>query len=131
MSMRSNSGKKTLLLTISLLLICALAAIIELQFHSLQSAYDEIIMDNRSHYLSCEDLPSRTEVERIVEDHKDVIQQIEQVAPGSVGVEIDSLTCDEKADLIIWYGTHEQRIAIEEILGTDTFFGIPYRLRNQ
>ena len=131
MSMRSKPGKNTLLLTISLLLICALAAMIEWQFHILQSAYDEFVMDNRNHYLSCEDLPSRTEAERIVEGHKDVIQRIEQVAPESVGVEIDSLTCEGKADLIIWYGTHEQRIVIEEILGNDTFFGIPYRLRNR
>lgn len=129
--MKRKWRKKTLLLTSSLLLICALAAIAELQLHILQRAYDEYIMDNRNHYLSCQDLPSRTEVERIVGEHRDAIRQIEQVAPGHVGVDIDSLTCDGKADLIIWYGTHEQRTVIEEIVGNDTFFGVPYRLQNR
>jgi hypothetical protein len=66
-----------------------------------------------------------------VEQHEEVIQQIRQVAPGFVGVEIDSSTCDGKADLLIWYGTHQQRIAIEKIIGDNIFFGIPYRLQNR
>lgn len=116
------------MLAIGLLLVCA---IVEWQFKVVQRAYDHFILDNRNHYLSCSDLPTRLEVERIVKGHGDAIQQIEQVAPGFVGLEIDSLTCEGKADLLIWYGNHEQRIAIEEIIAGDTFFGIPYRLQNR
>ena len=111
--------------------MCAIATMVELQFKVLRRAYDYFILDNRNHYLSCQDLPPRIEVERIMEQHSDVIQQIQRVAPGFVGVEIDSLTCEGKADLLIWYGTHQQRVAIEQIIAGDTFFGIPYRLQNR
>lgn len=123
-----NKSRKVVLLVIGLLLICVM---VEWQFKVLQRTYDQFILDNRNHYLSCKDLPTKLEVEKIVGQHRGVIQQIEQVAPGFVSVEIDSLACEGKADLLIWYGTHDQRIAIEEIIADDTFFGIPYRLQNR
>lgn len=103
---------------------------VEAQFKVLRRVYDDYVLDNQNHYLPCKDLPTKIEVERIVAQHQDIIQQIEQVAPGFVGVEIDSSACEGKADLLIWYGSHQQRIAIEKIIGGNTFFGIPYRLRN-
>jgi len=126
-----NKLLRNILLMIGLLLLCGSAAIIETRFKVIQRSYDHFIMDNRNHYLPCQALPTRIEVERIIEQHSDVIQQIQQVDQGFVGVEIDSITCEGKADLLIWYGTHEQRIAIEKIIGGDTFFGIPYRLQNR
>jgi hypothetical protein len=104
---------------------------VELQSKVLRRGYDQFILDNRNHYLSCQELPTKLDVDRIARQHQDVIQQIEQVAPGFVGVEIDTLTCAGTADLLIWYGTHQQRVAIEEIIAGDTFFGIPYRLQNR
>jgi len=129
--MKNKMRKNIFLLVIGLLLICTMATIVETRFKVVQRGYDNFVLDNRNHYLSCKELPAKIEVERIVEQHGDVIQEIQQVAPGFVGVEIDSLTCDGKADLLIWYGTHPQRIAIEKIIGGDTFFGIPYRLQNR
>ena len=103
----------------------------EAQFNVLRRAYDRYVLDNRNHYLPCQDWPTQIEVESILEQHQDVIQQIEEVAPGFVGVEIDSSTCAGKADLLIWYGTHQQRIEIEKIINGGTFFGVPYRLQNR
>jgi hypothetical protein len=129
--MNDKMRKNISLLVIGLFLTCAIVAIVEMHFKILRRGYDHFILDNRNHYLSCEDLPAKIEVERIVEQHMDVIQQIQEVAPGFVGVEIDSFTCEGKADLLFWYGTHQQRVAIEQIIGGDTFFGIPYRLQNR
>lgn len=127
-----NEPRKTISpLTIALLLTCVITIIVELQFRVIRRAYDQFILDNRNHYLACTELPTKAEVEKVVEQHRDVIQQLRQVAPGFVGTEIDYSTCEGKADLLIWYGTHEQRVAIEEIIGDDTFFGIPYRLQNR
>jgi hypothetical protein len=47
-----------------------------------------------------------------------------------VFVEIDDWSCSDRADIVISYATHQDRLAIEEIMGGDTFFGVPYRLRN-
>jgi pantothenate synthetase len=116
---------------VGLLLLCIVGALIELRLHPLQRFYDELVLDNRNHYLSCQQLPTKYEVERILEKHNETIKQVEQVAPGFVNVEIDDSTCSGKADLLISYGTHQQRIAIESIIQNDTFFGIPYRLQNR
>jgi flavorubredoxin len=131
MLMKNKLRKNTPLLIIGFFLLCAIGIVLETQFKLVQRGYDNLILDNRNHYLSCEDLPARTDVEIVVEQHRDVIQQFREIAPGFVDVEIDSVTCEGKADLLIWYGTHQQRIAIEEIIGGDTFFGIPYRLQNR
>ena len=112
--MKNKLQRDAFLLMIGVVLTCVTATILEARFKVLQRGYDHFVLDNRDHYLSCQDLPTKVEVENIVEQYKDVIQQIEQVAPGFVGIEIDSLTCDGKADLLIWYGTHQQRIAIEK-----------------
>lgn len=119
------------MLLLWLSLTCAIATLIETRFHVLQRGYDNLILDNRNHYLPCDDLPAKADVEIVVEQHRDVIQQIKEVAPDFVDVEIDSATCEGQADLLIWFGTHQQRIAIEEIIGDETFFGIPYRLQNR
>jgi hypothetical protein len=113
------------------LILCVGIWIFEAQTKFFRKAYDEIILDNRGHYLSCEQLPSEAEVRRMVGDHQDVIKKIEQIKPGFVGVEIDTSTCPGKADVLFWYGTHKDRVLIEDIIAGDTFYGIPYRLQNR
>lgn len=129
--MKNNRQKNIFLLFIGSIFICAVAIIVEAQFKVMQRAYDNYVLDNRNHYLACQDLPAKAEVEKIVEEHQDVIQQILEVAPGFVGVEIDTSTCSGKADLLIWYASHGQRLAIEKLIAGNTFFGIPYRLQNR
>ncbi len=130
-SISTRTRKFVFLAALGVLLGCATAIAAEARFKIVQRAYDNFLLDNRNHYLSCQDLPPKREVERIVGQHQNVIEQIERVAPGSVGVEIDDTTCPARADLLIWYGTHQQRVAIEKIIGADTFFGVPYRLQNR
>ena len=66
-----------------------------------------------------------------MEAHQADIQKIEQVNPGFVGVEIDASTCPGKADILFWYGTHQDRLLIEDIISGDAFYGVPYRLQNR
>ena len=114
-----------------ILLLCVGIWILEAETKFLRRTYDEIILDNRNHYLSCNQLPSEDEVRRVVEEHQDVIKRIEQIHPGFVGVEIDAAICPEKADILFWYGTHEERLMVEDIIAGETFYGTPYRLENR
>lgn len=126
--------KRQLILLMMLLvsvLLCGLGLMVEWQTKMLRRAFDNYILDNENHYLPCHQLPTPEEVERVVAEHQDVIQQIEAVNPGQVGVEIDTITCPGHADLLIWYASRTDRLAIKAIIGTDTFFGIPYRLQNR
>ena len=109
---------------------CLSLVLIEAQTKVLRRTVDDLVYDNKNHYLPCEKLPTESEVRRIVQEHQDVVEAIEQVNPGFVGVEIHP-ACAGKADLLIWYGSHENRLEIERIIGGDTFFGIPYRLNNR
>jgi len=114
-----------------ILILCVGIWIFEAQTKFLRRAYDEIVLDNRNHYLSCEQLPSEVEVMQVMEEHQDVIKKIEQINPGFVGVEMDRSTCPGKADVVFWYGTHEDRLLVEDMIEGETFYGIPYRLQNR
>jgi len=116
---------------ILVLILCVGIWILEAQTKFLRKAYDEIIFDNRGHYLSCEQLPSESDVRQVMQFHQADIQKIEQVNPGFVGVEMDTLTCPGKADILFWYGRHQDRLLIEDIIAGDTFYGVPYRMQNR
>lgn len=47
---------------------------------------DEMILDNCNHYLSCDQMPSEAEVMRMMDEHQDVIREIEQINPAFVGI---------------------------------------------
>jgi hypothetical protein len=114
-----------------ILILCVGIWILEVQTKFLRGAYDEMILDNRNHYLSCEQLPSEVEVILVMEEHQDVIKKIERINPGFAGVEMDTSACPGKADIVFWYGTHEDRLLVEDMIEGETFYGIPYRLQNR
>ena len=111
--------------------LCIVVWIIEAQTNFFKRIYDDVVLDNRNYYLSCERLPSEDVVRRAMEEHQDVIARIGQINPGFVGVEMDASTCPGKADILFWYGTHQDRLLIERVISDDTFYGIPYRLQNR
>lgn len=111
----------------SLILISLAAAIWVTECSDL---YNDIILDNREHGLSCAELPTVDEVNHIVAEHQEQVQQILDVSHEQVWFDVDSGTCPQHADIIISYSTNQHRRAIEAILGSDTFFGVPIRLRN-
>lgn len=114
-----------------ILILCAAIWILESQTKFLRKTYDQIVLDNRNHYLSCDQLPTAAEVRKVMEEHPEVIRKIEQINPGFVGVEMDTSICPGKADILFWYGTHEERLLIEKLIAGETFYGIPYRLQNR
>lgn len=90
----------------------------------------DLVLGNRYHYLPCEELPSLEAVNSALADNPKMVRRIEDVHPGFVTVTIDSTTCPGKADIVILFATREDRKAIEEIIGGDTLFGVPYRMFN-
>lgn len=119
------------LVAVLVLVICGAFLAIEARTKVLRRWADEVLYDNRYHYLPCEQLPPITEVERVLREHQDIIAQIEAVNPGQVGVEIHPCGTGENADITFWYASHQDRKAIEQIIGSDTFFGVPYNLNNR
>ena len=126
-----NKPSKIIVLVSIVAIVCLGLFVLEAQTNVLRRTFDNFVMDNKNHYLPCDKLPTEAEVNRVVQEHQNTVEAIEKVNSGFVGVEIDTTTCPGKADLLIWYGTHTDRIQIEKIIGDDTFFGIPYRLNNR
>lgn len=113
-----------------LVILCAGILLIESQTKIIRRWIDDVIYDNQNHYLACEQLPSISEVEKVLEEHHDMVDQIEAVNPGFVGVEVHPCG-NGNADITFWYGSHQDRLMIEQIIGNDTFFGVPYNLHNR
>ncbi len=130
-NMKVNIHRPVLITGLILLTCLIAAALLESETRLFHRWYDDVILDNKNHYLPCEALPTESVVKETLDSHQDVIRKIEQVNPGNAGVFIDTFTCPGRADLVIWYASHKDKQAIEQILQSETFFGVPYRLRNQ
>ena len=122
---RKNNSKKYAVIIITLVVVISLVSIPVVIY-----AFDAIKnLLNYDPELPCDDLPDIEAVRQIVEDHQDVIQEIENINPGYVWVAINE-RCNGKGELYIYYDTISTREQILEIIGAETFFGIPYRLFN-
>ena len=122
---RKNHSKKYAVIIITLIVVVSLVSIPIVIY-----AYNTV--KNLLYYnpeLLCEYLPNIETVRQVVEEHQGVIQEIENISPGYVYVEIHE-RCNGKGELYIYYDTVSTREQILEIIGGDTFFGIPYRLFN-
>lgn len=128
-------GPKKMIVLISVLaagMMClGVFLVYEFMEHPFRHWLDDLVYDNYNHYLACEDLPAIDEVNAAVQAHPDILEQIDQLAPGIVGWQVEE-PCPGKGDLLFWYGGHDQRNQVEEIIGSgESFFGIPIRMRNQ
>ena len=123
-----NRGYLLLGLLAILFSISALAVVLNIDW--LRDLGNDLIYDSKKHHLSCDQLPTSEEVARVVLEHQETVQKIEDVNPGFVMVQIDIHTCPGRSDIVILFGAHRDRVEIEKIIDGDTFFGIPYRLIN-
>lgn len=151
-------NKKKIFTTILfvLVMLSVVVVISERKTHFISKFVDNVIMDNKNHYLSCDQLPSIEQVDKVVKEHKDVVEQIikdvgkryhdSEVTPiwkentvtdgesfyvsFSWGESYPDCQNTGKGDIEIMYSVHQDRIIIEKIINEYRFFGIPYRLRN-
>lgn len=63
--------------------------------------------------------------------HQNEIEAILQINPGNIFVQVDTFTCPGKADLVISYPAHADRVKIEAILSQTPLGDLPIRLRNE
>jgi hypothetical protein len=87
--------------------------------------------------LDCAELPSLVEAHAVLENHQDIVRQIEGVNPGFIHLSLFSPEqCSQKAYLVVAYTTTQDKITIQEIfsqvedIDDKRFFGVPYVLRN-
>ena len=124
-SRRKNQRKKYAVIIISFIVIISLVSI-PIVIYAYNTIRNLLGYDPE---LPCEDLPDITTIRQTVEEHQDTIQEIENTNPENVWVGIHE-RCNGKGELHIYYDTVYNKEKILEIIGAETFFGIPYRLFN-
>ncbi len=80
-------------------------------------------------YHTCETLPDIETARQIVDDHQDIIDAIEKIHPDCIHVSLEE-RCEGKGELVIYYCTIDQQIEILKLIGSSTFFGLPFRMIN-
>lgn len=77
--------------------------------------------------LPCSSFVEETRIQKILNEHADVVKKIEQVRPGHVDVMFGKVDrCPGKGTIQIGYASEKDRQEIEKIIGKK-FYGIPYR----
>ena len=91
----------------------------------------ETVYGSKPHRVPCDQWPTPDEVRRVIEQHQEVVRQIESINPGFTVLDINTLSCPGRADIQILYATARDREAIKLILeGGKYFFGVPYQMWN-
>lgn len=79
---------------------------------------------------SCDELPSVEAIKHALEHHASTRAQVEQLNPNAIVFAIEeSQHCPGRATLVIYHANTSEAKQIRRLLG-ETFFGIPYELRN-
>lgn len=79
---------------------------------------------------SCEELPSADVINHTLAQHASTRAQIERLNPNAIVFVVEeNQRCPGKANLVIYYATEAEEQHIRQLLG-ESFFGIPYELRN-
>ena len=123
-SKRHIEGKKLISLIIILVVIIS---ILTIPLILVASDIFRTFFYGKSH--PCETLPDIETARQIVDDHQDVIAAIENIHPDCILVYLEE-RCEGKGELVIYYCTIDQQIEILEIIGNNTFFGVPFRMVN-
>lgn len=98
--------------------------------YAIVDAIEDRVYGNVTHHVPCDRLPAAPQVDVVLSAHQDVVEKIKTVNPGLVDVYPDLMHCIGKADIVISFGSRQDRFAIEKIIDGETFFGVPYRLIN-
>lgn len=124
-------GKKILIILIFILLFGGIYYFRQ----KIYVTYVDVILDNRYHGVACENLPSVSDVERVLVEKENLVNRIKSVRPGEdenhsyISVDTNE-PCVNKGEIMISYPSHDDRVKIEMILKDDSFDGIPYNLIN-
>ena len=125
--------KKKFLITLSIIISIVVVFILaEFKWHLMRSAYDRYVLDNKISYLSCEEMPLRTEIADVLNAHQKEVNAITRIG-GVVELGIEDkngAVCADRGKLVIRYGGDNQKRMIEKTIGSNKFFGIPYDLIN-
>ena len=78
----------------------------------------------------CSTWPPVGDVEEVLLQHESAVREIEAINPGHTDIIVNTWKCPGKSHLTFTYATLDDKWRIEDIIGTDTFFGVTFTLQN-
>ncbi|MGH3888638.1 MAG: hypothetical protein ACRDSZ_19100 [Pseudonocardiaceae bacterium] len=122
---------KVVMILLGVIVGVTLVGVIALRLEPVQRLIQDKLYDNVPSFSACDRLPSASAVQSALDGHADLVTAIRQVAPDEVTIEPDTQRCgDDRAEILITYGTHDQRIRIQALLAEGGFSDVPVSLRN-
>lgn len=133
--LRFNWGRvkfaKVAVILLGVIVGIALIGVIVLRLEPVQRLTQDKLYDNVPSFVACDRLPSVSATQRALDEHADLVAAIRQVAPDEVMIGLDTQRCGgDRAEILITYGSHEQRIRIQALLAKAGFGDVPVSLRN-
>jgi hypothetical protein len=129
---------KTTLTFIIFLLVATLGALVFIKNpRPYKIAWASIVLNNKEHFMLCDNLPFYPQVETSLVLHRDVVDKLKKIE-GVVDVKpvlnkcytVDGKGYYNKGDILIDYKSRQARQDVAKLIG-DNFFGIPYRGHKQ
>jgi len=80
--------------------------------------------------IPCDEQVPLEEVEALFVEHQDVVAQIQDIASTRVSIRSNDCDGEKKANVLIMYMAKQNKNAIQDILGGNTFYGVPIRWQN-
>jgi len=121
------------------LLIGALAAVAAMAVGSVIAApyvpavFEDFVADNHSHRWRCEDLPTKDQLQAMLDRNADLVRTIRGLDPrlNSVYFEItEAAGCPGRHDLLLTYDSHGLRNRLERLIRGTEFENAPINWRN-
>ncbi len=114
-----------------LVLGAALLTAFELNTAYVRDMVHESIYGTKPHRIPCNRWPTPDEVDRVLEQHAEVVRRIESIKPEGIDVFVRAGRCRGRVEIGIYYQTWRHRDEIKQIIGDEKrFFGVPYTLFN-
>ena len=73
-----NKSSKIIAVVSIAAVVCLGLFVLEAQTKVLRHTIDNYVYDNKNHYLPCDKLPTEAEVNRVVQEHQNIVEAIEK-----------------------------------------------------
>jgi hypothetical protein len=97
------------------------------------AVFEDVVADNHSHRWRCEDLPTRADLQAMLDRNADLVRRIRSLDPqlNSVWFDVnDAAGCPGRFDLLLTYDSHRLRNELERLVRGTEFENAPINWRN-
>jgi hypothetical protein len=123
--------KRLLLAALAVAVVAVVGTVIAAPY--VPAVFEDVVADNHSHRWRCADLPTRADLQAMLDRNADLVRTIRSLDPrlNSVWFEINEAAgCPGRSDLLLTYDSHRLRNELERLVRGTEFENAPINWRN-